>query len=145
MGDQEMARECLSETFQRFLTALQRGNGPSEYLQAYLYRIAHNWISDTYRRRPPPLLPLDPETCSAPEDEPDQAVIDELERQQVRAALARLTADQRQVIVLRYLEGWQVEDIARAMDKPVGAIKSLQHRAIDGLRRLLTQGEEKEI
>jgi len=141
LGDQEMARECMSETFQRFLTALQRGNGPNEYLQAYLYRIAHNWITDTFRRRQPPSVPLDPEMCCDPGDEPSQAAIEELERQQVRAALALLTPDQRQVIVLKYLEGWQNEDIARAMDKPVGAIKALQHRAIEALRRLLALNE----
>ena len=145
LGDQEMARECMAETFQRFLSALQRGAGPSEYLQAYLYRIAHNWVTDAYRRRTPPTLPLDPELCSDPSQEPPQLVAEEHERQQVRDALALLTPEQRQVITLKYLEDWQTEEIARAMDKPVGAIKALQHRAIAALRRILIQGEEEYI
>ena len=60
-----------------------------------------------------------------------------MELQQVRSALALLTPDQRQVIMLKYLEEWENEDIARALNKPVGAVKSLQHRAIESLRRLL--------
>jgi RNA polymerase sigma-70 factor (ECF subfamily) len=41
LGDAELARDCMSETFIRLLNALQHGNGPDNYL-AYLYRIAHN-------------------------------------------------------------------------------------------------------
>jgi DNA-directed RNA polymerase specialized sigma24 family protein len=37
LGDPELARECMAETFSRFLTALKRGVGPHDYLQAYLY------------------------------------------------------------------------------------------------------------
>ena len=130
LGDVDLARECMSETFSRFLSALRRGAGPKDYLQAYLYRIAHNWITDYYRSKIPPSLPLDPELRSNPADEPHQVVSDEMELQQVRSALTLLTPDQRQVIMLKYLEEWENEEIAQALNKPVGAIKSLQHRAI---------------
>ena len=66
LGDTDLARECMSETFSRFLSALRRGAGPKDYLQAYLYRIAHNWITDYYRSKTPPSLPLDPELRSDP-------------------------------------------------------------------------------
>ena len=137
LGDPEMARDCMAETFSRFLNALQRGVGPQEYLQAYLYRIAHNWITDYYRSKAPHSLPLDPGLPSDPAQEPPEVVAGAMEIQQVRSALALLTPDQRQVITLKYLEEWENEDIARALNKPVGAVKSLQHRAIDALRRLL--------
>jgi RNA polymerase sigma-70 factor (ECF subfamily) len=137
LGDPELARECMAETFSRFLTALKRGVGPHDYLQAYLYRIAHNWITDYYRSKVPPSLPLDPELRSDPAQDPPEVVADAMELQQVRSALALLTPDQRQVITLKYLEEWENEDIARALNKPIGAVKSLQHRAIDALRRLL--------
>ena len=137
LGGMDLARECMAETFSRFLSALQRGVGPKDYLQAYLYRIAHNWITDYYRSKTPPSLPLDPGLRSDPADEPHQVVSDEMELQQVRSALALLTPDQRQVIMLKYLEDWENEDIAQALKKPVGAVKSLQHRAIEALRRLL--------
>ena len=136
LGDEELARDCMSETFSRFLVSLQRGAGPQEHLQAYLYRIAHNWITDLYRKKTPPSVPLD-EFIPDPGDDPHQLMTQGMERERVREALALLTPDQRQVITLKYLEDWDHEEIARAMNKPVGAVKALQHRAVEALRRLL--------
>src|SRR4030042_2681289 len=74
LGDTDLARECMSETFSRFLSALKRDSGPDNYLQAYLYRIAHNWVTDFYRSKTPPTLPLDSETPASPANEPHQAL-----------------------------------------------------------------------
>jgi RNA polymerase sigma-70 factor (ECF subfamily) len=137
LGDVDLAEDCVAETFSRFLLALRRGNGPRDFLQAYLYRVAHNWITDIYRKKGPVLLPLDLEFHPDPHGEPSRIVMEEMERQRVRAALAQLTPDQRQVVALKYLEDCDNEEIARALRKPVGAVKALQHRAIGALRRLL--------
>jgi RNA polymerase sigma-70 factor (ECF subfamily) len=142
LGDTELARECMSETFSRFLTALTRDAGPDEYLQAYLYRIAHNWISDYYRRKTPPTLPIESVTLSDSKAEPHRIVADQMSAKQIRDALAFLTPDQRQVIILKYLEGWKNDAIALAMNKPVGAIKALQHRALEALHRILSTDED---
>jgi len=137
LGETGLAEECVAETFNRFLAALKHGTGPRDYLQAYLYRIAHNWITDHNRRNLPLTVPLDAELHGEPENEPSQLVLEKLERQQMRFALSSLTPDQRQVLVLKYVEEWDNESIARALDKPVGAIKALQHRALKSLRRIL--------
>ncbi len=50
LGDDCAAEDCVSETFSRFLKALQAGKGPRDYLQAYLFRAAHNLVVDHYRR-----------------------------------------------------------------------------------------------
>jgi RNA polymerase sigma-70 factor (ECF subfamily) len=121
---------------------LNNGGGPRQYLRAYLYRIAHNWITDHYRRRSFSTLPLDRAVSTDVFSEPVDALVEEAERRQVRQALSKLTSDQRQVIVLRYLEEWELADIAQAMDKPIGAVKALQHRALNSLRRLLAETEE---
>jgi RNA polymerase sigma-70 factor, ECF subfamily len=145
LGDSELARECMSETFSRFLHALKRDSGPDNYLQAYLYRIAHNWVTDHYRSKTPPTLPLDPELRSAPEEEPHQIMAERMDNQQLRSALALLTPDQREVITLKYLEDWENEAIAKALGKPIGAVKSLQHRALEALRRMLNRHEEVDV
>ena len=142
LGDVELARECMSETFNRFLIALKRDSGPDNYLQAYLYRIAHNWITDYYRSKVPPSLRLDVNLRADPATEPHQAVADEIESQQLRNALSLLTPDQRQVIVLKYLEDWENESIAQTLKKPVGAVKALQHRALGALRRIMSRYED---
>jgi RNA polymerase sigma-70 factor, ECF subfamily len=145
LGDTDLARECMSETFSRFLHALKQEGGPDHYLQAYLYRVAHNWITDHYRSKTPPTLPLDPDLRSAPREEPHQIVVEWMENQQLRSALALLTPDQCEVITLKYLEDFENEDIAKALDKPIGAVKSLQHRALEALRRILNRHEEVDV
>jgi RNA polymerase sigma-70 factor (ECF subfamily) len=142
LSDQDLAEECVAETFSRFLIALRGGGGPRSYLRAYLYRVAHNWITDYYRRRPLPELPLNPEIHSKAGSDPHQSLTEKLEREEVRAALFRLTPEQRQVIILKYLDGWKNEEIAQVLEKRVGAVKALQHRALNALRRLLVSEEE---
>jgi RNA polymerase sigma-70 factor (ECF subfamily) len=143
LGEADQAEECVAETFSRFLISLQRGNGPKDHLQAYLYRIAHNWITDHYRHNIPMSLPLNPDMQADAGEDPPQAAEGEFERQSVRAALSFLTPDQRQVIVLKFLEDWDNQEIAVALNRPVGAIKALQHRALDTLRRILLPPGEK--
>ena len=135
-GDAATAEECVAETFSRFLTSLHNGQGPKEYLKAYLYRVAHNWITDLYRRARPETA-LDPELRAGDGFEPHMAVAELLEQQELRVALARLTDDQRQVIALKYLEEMGHAEIAQMLQKPVGAVKALQHRGLAALRRIL--------
>jgi RNA polymerase sigma-70 factor, ECF subfamily len=141
LGDAQLAEDCVADTFVRYLQALRAKGGPQTHLQAYLYRIAHNWITDRFRRQPPVALPLEEDVPSGEKDL-FQIVVTQIEKQQVRAALANLTPDQRQVVVLKYLEGWDNETVALALEKPVGAIKALQHRALDSLRRMLLPHKE---
>lgn len=142
LADQDLAEECVAETFSRFLNGLKHGNSPCQNLRAYLFRIAHNWITDYFRRRPSPSVLLDPELISDTDTDLQDSMIQNLEEQQVRAALCLLTPDQRQVVILKYSEGWRNKEIAQAMDKPVGAIKSLHHRALNSLRRILVREHE---
>lgn len=140
LGDPASAEDCVSETFSRLLKALRFGQGPRDHLQAYLYRIAHNWITDLFRRGAPAEIAMEEETVSLPDTVGEQAEWN-IQRRQIHAAMRRLTAEQRQAVVLRYLEGWDNEEVARAMDRPVGAVKALQQRGISALRRMLA-GEE---
>jgi RNA polymerase sigma-70 factor (ECF subfamily) len=141
LGDPQQAEDCTEDTFTRYLQALCDGGGSGDHLQAYLYRIAHNQIIDTYRRQPPPPLSL---FDDLPGSEPElmETIVDQIDKEQVRAALVYLTPEQRQVIVLKYLEGLENDLVAIVLKKPVGAIKSLQHRALIALRRILLPHEE---
>ena len=140
LGDQDLAEECVSETFARFLQALHRGRGPRDHLQAYLYRIAHNWIVDQFRSVKL-VAPLN-ETFTDEQPGPEHDVTQRLQKASIQAAIRKLTSDQQQVIVLKYLEGWENLEIARALRKPVGAVKSLQHRALAALRKHLQREEQ---
>jgi len=141
LGNQDLAEECVAETFARFLQALRNGGGPKDHLKAYLYRVAHNWITDHYRRQPPPQIDVDEIANVLPADGESLGaqIIAAEEQTRIRAALRLLTPDQRQVIVLRFIEGWSLKEVADTMQKPVGAIKALQHRALAALRRILEE------
>lgn len=135
LGDEQLAEDCTADTFQRFLLALRSRRGPDEHIQAYLYRIAHNWITDYYRRNRREELPLS-ETVQDGRPDTASAAEENITAQQVRSILMKLTPDQRQVVLLKYYEGWENEEIASALNKPTGAVKSLQHRAIQRLKKM---------
>jgi hypothetical protein len=94
----------------------------------------HNLVVDHYRRQPPVQTLND----NAPdfgniEDTTDQNI----RKLRVRDAIHELTPGQQQVIALKFLEGWENEQIAHTLKKPVGAVKSLQHRALTNLQKIL--------
>ena len=144
LGTSQQAEDCVAETFSRFLHALQAGGGPKEHIQAYLYRVAHNWITDQYRREPPPPLQLDHNLQADEYNNPPQLVARRLNQERVRSALKLLTSDQQQVVMLKFLEGWSNKEIANAMNKTEGAIKSLQHRGLAALQRILIEPKKEE-
>ncbi len=131
------AEDIVAETFHRWLLALRHGNGPRQHLSAYLYRIAHNLITDRYRRRPQPDMPFDEGLEAGESDRPEISAPLHIAQERARAALWSLTPDQRLVITLKYFEGLSNEEVAVALGKPIGAVKALQHRALEALRRIL--------
>jgi len=142
LGNTDMAEDCVSETFSRLLLALHKGKGPKDHLKAYLYRIAHNWITDQYRRQPPPPLDLDEARTVADNVNVQETVEMNLHQERIRTALKKLPATQRQVIVLRFLEGWSLQEVAVSLKRSSGAVKAIQHRATTALKRHLTAQEE---
>lgn len=142
LGEESIAEDCAADVFSRLLQALKNGGGPRDNLKGYLYRSAHNWITDHYRRQPAAPLALSDETPSL-EDNPSREAERNLEFQRARAALFKLTPEQRQVVTLRFLEGWEIGEVAQCLNKPAGAVKSLQHRALTALKEWLLPEEER--
>src|SRR5688500_5614719 len=89
LDDQDLAEDCVADTFLRLLIAVRGGILPDN-VRAYLYRIAHNWIIDHYRHRPPPQVSLEENFHTDPDGNPSQLVAHELDRQRIRSALLQL-------------------------------------------------------
>jgi RNA polymerase sigma-70 factor (ECF subfamily) len=137
-----LAQDIAAEALRRLLEALHKRRGP-EHLSVWLYRVAHNLAIDAIRKQPPgAVVALD--LCAAAADGPGtEAMMEQhLQQDHIRAALAQLTPDQRQVLILKFLEGYSNAEIGALINKPEGAIKSLQHRALAALRKAL--GKDKE-
>ena len=139
LGNEQAAEDIVAEAFYRFLRLLKAGGGPKDHLKAYLYRVAHNLIMDRFRRQPPVELNLElgSEDLSDESEGPDQQTERAHAQASVRQSLWKLTPDQRQVVVLKFFEQLSNEEVSQVLHKPVGAVKSLQHRALEALRRML--------
>jgi RNA polymerase sigma-70 factor, ECF subfamily len=137
-GNVHLAEDCVTETFARFLQVLKRPKLViNTSLRAYLYRTAHNFLIDQARREPAPPADFDEQWLGDSQPGPEQQA-EHSERQEVLSqALQQLPAAQQQVIALRYIEEWSLEECAAAMGKTIGAVKSLQYRAIQQLQRIM--------
>jgi RNA polymerase sigma-70 factor (ECF subfamily) len=142
VGEVETARDLTADVFHRLLRTVETGGYPDQHVSAWLYRTAHNLVVDHYRRQEHRRhLPLDEELVNI-NDDPAGAAEQRLSAAQVRAAVQYLTPDQQQVIVLKFLEGLSNQEVADVLGKPVGAVKSLQHRALAALQRELAPAKE---
>jgi RNA polymerase sigma-70 factor (ECF subfamily) len=101
---------------------------------AWLYRIARNRVIDHMRRQPEKAeLTLEEarvESIASGETTLENA----LQRDELLKAVQVLTDEQRQVIILKFIEDQDNATIASILGKTEGAVKSLQHRALDTLR-----------
>lgn len=143
VGDVSVAEDVVAETFHRALENLDRFEWRGVPFSAWLYRIASNAIAARYRREP--TLGLD--DVGELYDQgigPEQALLVGERGLELRAAVARLPFDQKQVVILRYGQDLRNKEIAQIMGRSEGAIKQLLHRALNGLhRRLVTAGSER--
>ena len=144
LGNEQAAEDVVSETFYRLLRAFSAGGGPRQHVRAYLYRIAHNLVMDHYRQEPLDVAEVAVEDLAIRSSDPgpEAETVRLWEQAQARRMLWTLTADQRQVILLKFFEGWSNAEIAESIEKPVGAVKSLQHRALRSLHRMPKKDEE---
>lgn len=136
LGDPQSAEDCVSETFIRFLRGLQNNNAPRDNIKAYLYRVAHNWMTDQFRRKRAQMIELDDNRDVATDLSPESTLDEAMELSKMRNAIQSLTPEQRQVIVLRYLEGWEIQQVATATQRPAGAVRALLFRGLQSLRKM---------
>jgi RNA polymerase sigma-70 factor (ECF subfamily) len=143
LDNEQLVEDITAEVFLRFLDALNRRNTEIRDARAWLFGTAGNLINDhlrrKYRRRDEDLA--DHEALSSG-DAPESEVELNDQQRMVRQAMHKLTEEQQQVISLRFLMEFSIQETARVMRKTEGAVKVLQFRALASLRRLI-EGKEK--
>ena len=129
--DRAEAEDVTAEVFHQALANLKRFEWRGIPFAAWLFRIAANLISDRWQRSGREIS--DEETIDAAQTSP--AEIEEVER---RATLFKLVdtlpAEQKNVVVLRFVEQKSIKEVARQIRKTEGAVKQLQFRALSNLR-----------
>jgi len=131
VSHREDAEDLTSEVVLKMVQSLKKQNGN---FHAWIYKIARNAVIDLYRRR---AVRSEVSLSEMPGEIPDKSVAvseDVLTKEKLRQGLLTLTEEQRQVILLKFIEGYSNDEIAKVMGKSVGAIKLLQFRALKSMR-----------
>jgi RNA polymerase sigma-70 factor, ECF subfamily len=135
----EDAEDLTHLVFERIVGALPRYHHDGKPFAAWAFRIARNAVIDHQRRtRPTEPLGAMPESDDGTGLEALSLRREEL--RELRAAIARLTPDQREALMLRYAGGLSADEAAEVMGRRAGTIRGLTFRAIEALRRQLGGG-----
>jgi len=134
------AEDLSSEVFLQMLKAFRGKNAPRKSLRGWLFRVARNVIADHYghaqRFR---VMTLDEWLPSDDDVNPEIQLMRNLSQEQARQAVQALAFEQQEVIILRFGHALSIQETADIMDKSVSAVKSLQFRAVNNLRRILQE------
>jgi RNA polymerase sigma-70 factor (ECF subfamily) len=141
-GGAHDAEDLVADVFLRAMQALDRYEDRGLPFVAFLYRVARNAAVDRARRKRPDMsiedLPTHPDSGQNVEAEAQRA----LERRALAAALSRLKEEYREVLLLRFVEGYPAADVGRMTGRSEGAVRTLQHRALERLRTELEKAGE---
>jgi RNA polymerase sigma-70 factor, ECF subfamily len=133
VGNRAAAEDITSAVFEQALANLPRFEWRGVPFAAWLIRIAANALADHWRRAA--------REGDAPSDVPDAGETDAIEQRAILFQLVgRLPDLQRRVIELRFGEEKSIREIAAALERTEGAVKQLQLRALENLRKGMRHG-----
>ena len=138
-GADETVEDLTEDVFVKLYEKLDRYVERGLPFTAWLYRIAHNQLVDYVRTLPRHTAQSLDVVADVPEHQTGSEYRSVLDRQTFEPALARLTAEQRRAVELRFLQGMSVAETAAAMRRSEEAVKKLQARALANLRRSLAE------
>lgn len=138
VGETELAEDIASDVFIKFIDNVGGRSGPRQSLRGWLFQVARNEIYTHYGKiRRFPITALDDWLAAPSEGDLEIQFIHTVDLERARQALRMLAPDQREVLILRFVEALSLEETAGIMGKASGAIKSLQFRAVNTLRQIL--------
>ncbi|RLK60647.1 sigma-70 family RNA polymerase sigma factor [Actinokineospora cianjurensis] len=139
VGDRELAEDVTSETFLRALRRITSVTYQGRDVGAWFVTIARNLVLDHVKSSRFRLEVSTPEIRDSERVEagPEQQVMSKVTREALLGCVDQLGDDQRECIVLRFLQGLSVAETAEIMNRNEGAVKALQHRAVRRLAQLL--------
>lgn len=136
-GNQALAEDLTAEVFLRMVSHIHTFVDRKRPLRAWLYTVARNLIHDHYRANGKVKWVALNEQEKDTRATPEQLASLGMESTRLVNAMPHLTELQRDVIILRFIEGLSVAETAAILKKNEGAVKSLTRRALAALRRVL--------
>lgn len=126
--------DLLGEVFLQVARDLRRFRGDDAALRRWVFTVAHHRLLDERRRRARRPRVADTPVPDRPAPPAPPRSIDP----ELQAALDRLTPDQREVVLLRFVADLSLDEVAELTGRATGAVKALQHRALAALQRALS-------
>ncbi len=141
-GDTSAAEDLTADVFLKMVQALPGYRITAATFRGWLFQIARNLAIDHFRRkRNRPENPLH-EAVPAREEHPEDAAERRLSGERLQQAVAQLSDEQRDVVLLRFVEGMAISEVAATLHKSEDAVKGLQRRGLMALREILEPTEE---
>jgi RNA polymerase sigma-70 factor, ECF subfamily len=140
VNDRALAEDFTSETFLRALRRISTISYQGRDIGAWFVTIARNIVLDHVKSARHRLEITTGDTIEGNDREPspESAVLESLASENLMAAVRQLGDEQRECVMLRFIQGFSVSETAAVMGKNDGAIKALQHRAVRKLAELVT-------
>ncbi len=138
VGRREEAEDLTHHVFLKAWQNIENFKPRGFPFGSWLYRMARNQVIDSYRTKKTEASIDDIDSDSLKSDEEAESSFDlSLEVQTVRRAILQLKPEHQDVIVMRFIEDLSIKEVADALNRSEGAVKLLQHRAMEKLRAIL--------
>lgn len=138
-GDATLAEDLAQDAYMRAMRAIRTSfkGGSTEFI-AWMIRIARNRFLDHVKSgRVRWEVVVDETPITLASGDPESEAIDAVAGGDLRRALQRLTAEQQEIVYLRFFQGLQIAEVAAATGRTEGAVKALQFRALRSLERVI--------
>lgn len=141
VNSQEIAEDITSKVFLSGWQAYQKPQAGIKNMNAFLYQIARNAVTDHYREKGKnKMVSQDavPEVADAKANLYEKAVLN-ADIEVIKASIQGLKKEYQDVLIWHYLEDMHPEQIAQILDKPVGTVRVMIHRGLKSLKDQLSQ------
>jgi len=142
VGNEQDAEDLTQQVFLKAWQAIHRYKKTASPFVAWLMTISHNLVVDSYRTKKDTAYVEAEVLADGPASSPEQAAETSLEQQRLRRAILKLGGDEQQVVILRFIEGFEFAEIASVLKKKEGNVRVILHRALVKLRNILEKDEK---
>jgi len=143
VGNHDLAEDLTQTVFLKAWEAIDRFQWRDIPFHHWLLRTARNTVIDHFRTRKPPPEPV-PEELPATDD-PEGVVLQGVTIDELRRAIQRLSSDQQDVILLRFVEELPAVEVGQIIGKSEAAVRVIQHRALAALRKQLGREDSRSV
>jgi RNA polymerase sigma-70 factor (ECF subfamily) len=135
-GDKVTAEDLTHQVFLNAWQNIENYQTQGFPFSSWLYRIAHNTVIDYYRTEKKHFN-LETIEEAAAGDDLEEKIDQGVELRIIKAAIKELPDEQQIVIIMKFVEGLTNKEIAAALGKSEGAIKTAQHRSLKNIKKII--------